>query len=38
MNATLVLTQPALRDFASFITTSSLYSYSGAPSETVDQA
>jgi len=35
MNAALLLTQPALRDFASFIAMSSLYS--GARSETVDQ-
>jgi hypothetical protein len=35
INATLLLTQPALRDFASFIAMSSLYS--GARSETVDQ-
>jgi hypothetical protein len=36
MNAALLLTQPAVRDFASFIAMSSLYS--GAPGETVDQS
>jgi hypothetical protein len=36
INAALLLTQPALKDFASFIAMSSLYSC--APSETVDQS